>query len=227
MGDKFLVDFRSHPQLTIILPTLEVALSSLDESFTYPPSPFLEEEAAPFSFGWLLLVGAVIGSLLVFGGVQVANSRDPATSKQIVVASGAQTMSAHELIQSVKAKGRTVYWLNARQGDSYLNNSSTSGIDHISYRPEGSNISNLNQFDVMIGTYRDYSTYLAQPHPFLGALGRTVTLSNGGTLTYNQMSPDRALVAFPDKPEIVVLNYPTTQGLSTLINDAQKLVPIN
>ena len=36
----------------------------------------------------------------------------------------------------------------------------------------------------------------------------------------------QAIVAFTDKPEIVVLNYPTAQAVPTLINDAKNLVRI-
>ena len=216
MGDNALVDFSSHPHLTSTPMTLEVTLSSLDESLSYPPSPFLEEEREPPRLAWLLLVGAVLGSILVFTGFQVADSHAPASLNHIVVTSGMPTMSATELIQYVKTKNHTVYWLNAKQGDSYSDNSSVGGVDKISYHPEGSNIADLSQFDVIIGTYQDISTYDAQPHPFLGANGRTFTLSNGATLTYNQMSPNLALIAFPDKPEIVVLNYPATQAVPTL-----------
>jgi hypothetical protein len=198
----------------------------LDESFSYPPSPLIEEEQGSLGFGRLLMIGTILGSLLVFTGWQVADSHAPAAPEEVTVASGVQTMSAAELIQSIKVNNKTAYWLNAKPGDSYSDNSSTEGVDQISYRPEGSNISNLNQYDVMIGTYRDFSTYDAQPHLLLGANGRTVTLSNGATLTYNQMSPERALVAFPDQAEIVVINYPTTQTVPTLINDAENLVQI-
>jgi hypothetical protein len=205
---------------------LEVSLSSLNESFPYPPSAFLKEEPKPRRLGSVLLAGAVFGSVLVFAGVQVANSHPPATLAQSVVASEAQSMSAAELIQNVKAKNRTVYWLTAKQGDSYSASSSTGGVDQISYRLAGSDISNLNQFDVMIGTYQDYSTYDAQLHQLLGSNGRTLNLSKGITLTYNQASPVRAIVTFSDRPEIIEINYPASQAVPTLINDAQNLAPI-
>jgi nitrate reductase NapE component len=187
------------------------------------------EEGRKSRSGFLsfLLLNILLWPILVFVGLQVSASHSPGALKSLMTSAGVQSMTANQLVATVKHQGRTVFWLNAKQGDSYSNSSSTPGVDHISYRPAGSNISNLNQFDVMIGTYRDFSTYLAQPHPFLGVLGRTVTLSTGGTLTYNQKSPNRAIVAFAAKPEIVVLDYPSTQGLSTLINDAQNLVPIN
>lgn len=112
-------------------------------------------------------------------------------------------MSATELIQTVKAGNRTVYWLSSKLGDSYSNSSLTDGVDQISYRPVGSNVSDLNQFDVMVGTYKDFSTYDDQPHPLLGANSRSIDLGCGTTLTYSTASPNRAIVAFASSPEIV------------------------
>lgn len=198
-----------------------------DEDFSYPPSPFIEEAPAPRSFVPRLIGGAVLGVLLVFTGVQIASSHAPAVQNQVAVVTGVQTMSAAELIQNVKAQRHSVYWLNSRAGDSYSDNASTVGVDQIFYHPEGSDASLLNQFDVMIGTYQNQSVYDAQPHPFVSGESTSLNLSTGATLTYNQTSINRGIVTFPDKPEIVVLNYPAAQAVPTLISDAQALVLIN
>lgn len=201
---------------------------SLLESHAYSPSQYLEDEAAPLRRSKRVLIGAILATLIVtlFIGLIVANSQAPAVTNQVPAASGVQTMSATELIQGVKAGNKTVYWLNAKPGDSYSYDNLTNGVDQISYRPEGSDISNLNQFDVKIGTYQDISTYDAQPHTSLGGRGVSVILNNGSTLAYNAKTRDRAVVTFPDRPEVVVLNYPAAQTLPTLIGDAQKLVAI-
>lgn len=191
------------------------------------PNGSAQEDAAPLGLRWLLSMGAILGSLLVFVGLQVADSHAPVAINEVMVSSGVQTMSATELIQTVKAENRTVYWLSSKLGDSYSNSSLTDGVDQISYRPVGSNVSDLNQFDVMVGTYKDFSTYDAQPHPLLGANSRSIDLGGGTTLTYSTASPNRAIVAFASSPEIVVLNYPAVQPVPTLINDAQNLVTIS
>lgn len=188
---------------------------------------YVEEETRPFGFGRLLLIGSIIGSLFIFTGLQVAQSHAPATVNQVAVSSGVQSMSAAELVQTIKAENRTVYWLNAKQGDSYTNSSSANGIDQIFYSPVGTRASDLNHFDVNVGTYRDVATYDSQPHPFLGANGRAITLSSGATVTYNTASPNQAVVQFSNHPEVVVLNYPATQTVPTIINDAETLVPIS
>lgn len=187
----------------------------------------IEEEVPRMGFAKLLVIGAVLGSMVVFTGLQVAQSHAPATITEVAVSSGVQTMSAAELVQTIKAENRTVYWLNAKQGDSYTNTSSANGTDQIFYRPVGAQVSNLNQFDVNVSTYQDFATYDAQPHPLLGANGRAIALTNGATLTYNTASPNQAVVQFPNKPGVIVLNYPAFQAVPTMINDAENLVPIS
>lgn len=198
-----------------------------DEGLWTEQPLYLEEEPRPFGFGRLLLISAIIGSIVIFTGLQVADSHAPAALGETSVSSGVESMSAAELIQTIKAENRTVYWLNAKRGDSYANKSSANGIDQITYRPAGANISDLAQFDVIVGTYKDYATYDSQPHPFLGANGRTTTLTSGATVTYNSASPNQAVVQFADKSEVVVLNYPAMQAVPTIINDAGNLVPVS
>lgn len=229
----------SRDDVTVVIPQhlIDLALKdsgkSVAEVVPYDEGPslehplYVEEEVGPFGFGRLLLIGTILGSLFIFTGLQVAQSHAPATVNQVAVSSGVQSMSAAELVQTIKAENRTVYWLNLKQGDSYTISSSANGIDQIFYRPVGTRASDLNHFDVNVGTYRDYSTYDAQPHPFLGANGRTITLPSGSTVTYNTASPNQAVVQFSNKPEVVVLNYPATQTVPTIINDAETLIPIS
>jgi len=198
-----------------------------DEGLPIDQPLYYEEESRFFGLARLALITAIVGSLVAFTGLQVADSHAPATINATAVTSGIQTMSAAELIQTIKTENRTVYWLNSKQGDTYSNNSSANGIDQVIYRPEGADVTNLNQFDVIIETYKDYSTYDTQPHPLLGANGRTTTLDSGATVTYNAASPNEAVVQFPNRPEIVVLNYPAVQAVPTIINDAGNLVPIS
>lgn len=186
----------------------------------------IKEEVRGFGFGRFLIMSTLLASLIAFTGLQVAQSHAPATGAQGPVSSGIQTMSAAELIQLIRTENRTVYWLDSRQGDSYTKMSPSTGRDQVFYRVAGAPVSNLNQFEVNVDTYRDYSTYDLQPHPLLGANELTTSLPGGGTITYSSESPSQAFVQFADKPEVVVLNYPAVQSVPTMINDAENLVPI-
>ncbi len=131
----------------------------------------MDEEPAPFRYRWPLTFVAVLSTLLVtvITGFNLADSHSPGT-EPIVAFSHAQTMSATELIQSVKAGFRTVYWLNAKHGDSYSNNGSTSLVYQISYLSVGSDTANLKQFDMMIRTYRNFDTFDEKLHRMIQAL---------------------------------------------------------
>ena len=72
-----------------------------DERTSTQQPLYMEEGVGPFGFGRLLLFGAIIGSLFIFSGFQVAQSHAPATVNQVAVSSGVQSMSAAELVQSI------------------------------------------------------------------------------------------------------------------------------
>lgn len=214
------------PQSTIDRVLKDRAEKAKAESRLNEEIPEFEEEVRSRGIGPLLFVGIIVTSLLAFSGLQVANSHAPATLSNVAVSSGNQTMSAAELIQSVNAAGRIVYWLAPRSGDTYSISTTSNGIDQVSYYPEGSSISSLNQYSVSIATYKDLATYNANTHPFLGANSRTDVLSNGMTVTYNSISPTQAFVAFPDVAQKVVISYPSIQPVPTILNDAQNLLTV-
>lgn len=202
------------------------AIIPYDEGLPVEQPLYYEEESRFFSLARLGLITAIVGSIVVFTGLQVADSHAPAAVSQTTVATGVQTMSAAELIQSVSKENRTVYWLDSKPGDTYTNKSSAQGIDQIIYRPEGADVTNLLQYDVSIETYASYSLFDSQPHPLLGTNQRTTTLASGATVTYNAASIDEAVVQFPNQAQVVVINYPAAQALPTILNDASRLVPI-
>lgn len=201
-------------------------LVAFDEGPALVHPLYVEEEVRSFRFGKFVLMSTVLACLIGFTGLQVAQSHAPASVNEFPFSSSLQTMSATELVQLVKTENRTVYWLDAKQGETYTNSSTATGINHIFYRPASNSVSNLNQYDFNIDTYPDLSTYDGQPHPLLGENGRTIGLANGATVTYNVVSPTQAVVQSPNYPEVVVINYPTPQSVPSLINDAQNLVPI-
>lgn len=201
-------------------------LVAFDEGPALVHPLYIDREVRSFRFGKFLLMSSVLACLIGFTGLQVAQSHAPAAVNEFPFASSIQTMSATELVQLVKTENRTVYWLDAKRGETYTNSSTANGVSHIFYRPASNSVSNLNQYDFNVDTYRDYSTYDGLPHPLLGVNGRTTTLASGATVTYNVVSPTQAVVQFPNHPEVVVINYPNVQSVPSVINDAQNLVPI-
>jgi hypothetical protein len=173
-----------------------------------------------------LLLNIVIWPILVYVGLQFSESHSPKVAKTLAV-SGAQSMNADQLIATVKSQGRPVFWLNRLSGDTYSENSAVSGVDIISYLPEGTKLSTPGQLDLVIETYRDSNLFNIQLHPLSGTADTTVENVGGVTVTYNPASPDHSVVTFKDRPQIVAISYPGFQSVSTLVMDAQNLAPIN
>lgn len=189
--------------------------------------PLFEEEEPRRRLGSLLLVGSIVASMLIFTGLQVADSHAPATENEVTVNSGIQTMSAAELIQAVNSEHKTIYWLGPVSGDVYTNSNTMEGVNQIAYHPKSSLVSNQNLFDVSVGTFSNLAAYDARPHQFFGDNAITVTLKNGAAVTYNKLLTDQAVVIFPGKPEVIVLDYPAAQTVPMIFSDAQNLVPIS
>jgi len=135
-------------------------------------------------------------------------------------------MNADQLVASTKALGRPVFWLNRLSGDSYSENSSVSGVDVITYLPEGVDLQAPGQLDLVIKTYRDANIFNVQLHPLSGTADTTVENVGGVTVIYNPASPDHSVIKFKDRPQIVAITYPSFQTVSTLVMDAQNLEPV-
>lgn len=173
-----------------------------------------------------VLLNILIWPVLVYIGLQFSESHSPHVLKTLAV-SGAQAMTADQLIATVNSQGRPVFWLNRISGDSYSENSAVSGVDVVSYLPEGTKLSTPGQLDLVIKTYRDSNLFNVQLHPLSGTADTTVENVGGVTVTYNPASPDHSVVTFKDRPQIVSITYPGFQTISTLVMDAQNLAPIN
>lgn len=174
----------------------------------------------------LLLTVLVVSPLLVYGGIQVIHSHPPQILEALVTTSGVQMMSTQELTVSVAAEKRTVYWLGPITGDKYIDNIAKTGIDQISYLPENSTRPDSGQFDLRVTTYGNQDIYKAQPHLAAGGAEKTVTNAFGTKVQYDPALPNRTIVQFGSKPEIVVIDYPTFQSESSLIDTAQTLAKI-
>jgi len=173
-----------------------------------------------------LLLNILIWPVVVYVGLQISASHSPQIIQTMMKKSGAQSMTADQLIATVSAQNRPVFWLSRLSGDMYSDNTTVNGVDVISYLPHGANPAYLNQLDLVIKTYRDANVYNMQLHPLAGGSGTVVENVGNISVTYSPASPDHSIVTFKDRPQIVAIDYPSFQGLSTLVMDAQNLEPI-
>jgi hypothetical protein len=174
-----------------------------------------------------LLLNIILWPILVFVGLQISASHSPGILKSLMVSTGVQSMTADQLVAAVKAQGRPVFWLNRLSGDTYSDTTATSGVDIISYRPEGASSQNVDQSDLVIKTYRDSASYDARLHHVEGSALLTVETLSGIKVSYNPSDLHHVVIYFNNRPQVVLIEYPNIQKVSTLITDAQNLKPIS
>lgn len=179
------------------------------------------------SFLGFLLLNVLIWPVIVYVGLQISAAHSPAVTKSLMKSSGVQAMSADQLVATVKGQGRPVFWLGRLSGDKYSQNTTVSGVDLISYLPDNANPMYLNQLDLVIKTYKDLNVYNTQLHQLFAGSGTVVENAGRVTVTFRPTSPDHSVVTFKDRPEVVAIDYPGFQNISTLVNDAQNLAPIS
>jgi hypothetical protein len=184
-------------------------------------------DASRNRFLHFLLLNVALWPILIFVGLQVSASHSPGAVKSLIASTGVQSMTADQLVATVNHQGRPVFWLNRISGDAYSYTTAISGVDIISYRPEGAVARNLDQSDLIITTHRDSFIYDAQLRPLDASAPLTVETLSGLKVTYNPSAPDHSVVYFDNQQQVVTIQYPENQKISTLINDAQNLVPIS
>lgn len=200
-----------------------VALEDL--AFNKPPSSSRFRETHP-RFIWFVLANIILSPLLVYVGFQILDSHPPTVLNALMISSGSQTISAADLVTLVKSEHKLAYWVNPVAGDSYSNNSTEEGVNSISYMPAGARPKDLSQVSLTIKTYRDMAIYNEQLQPLAGPNETVITTANGTHIEFDEGLPNRMIVSFPRKPEIIVVQYPTTQNVTTLMRDAANLRPI-
>lgn len=173
----------------------------------------------------IILLTTVIGSAVVYAGFQILVSHPPriqrAPGKNNT---GEENMTADQLIKAIAPLKRPVFWLGPISGDTYLAHTTVSGIDIISYLPGGANLAHVSKFNFVIKTYKSAAAYNSQNHSSTrGAVTEDV---GKAIVTYNSSSPNHSFTAFKDRPQVVTIDYPVFEPLSTLVADAQNLEPV-
>lgn len=184
---------------------------------------YSDHRARRMRFLGFVLVNTLFWPVVVYVALQISASHSPQIVQDLMKTSGVQSMTADQLVATVTSQGRPVFWLNRLSGDMYSDNTSVNGIDVISYLPSDANPAHLNQLDLVVKTYKDSNVYNMQLHPLAGGSGTVVENVGNVSVTYSPTSPDHSIITFKDRPQIVSIDYPAFQDVSTLVMDAQNL----
>jgi len=172
-------------------------------------------------FKWFLGLDAVLSVLLVFGGLQFAAS-SPSTSS-LLKTCGVTPLSVAELTNYVKDENKPVYWLGPMPGNTYTINNTQPDTRLITYLPACLVPSKENNLSLTVETYNNLASYMAHMRPLTGAISERLVTAKGATVEFDKVSMNREIVTFKDRPEIVVINYPTRQTAQAMMKDADSL----
>lgn len=173
-----------------------------------------------------LLLNALIWPMIAYIGYQISESHAPEISETAIAASGIRALTAEQLAATVMDQRRPVFWLGRLSGDKYSENTTESGVDAVSYLPQGVEPTNYSQLGLVIKTYRDAKLFNTQLRPLSVSSGLVFENVGSITVSYDPQSLDHSVVTFKDRPQIVAISYPGFQNASTLVMDAQNLTPI-
>ena len=181
------------------------------------------ERAHPHFF-WFMGLDALISVVLVVVGFQLFSSSESSNPfEQLLERSGGFGMSADKLIDRVKADDGDAYWLGPISGMTNTVGRSVDGVEVVSYLVKGVGNQDSGQSKLTVETFESPEVYAAHVHALTGAETKMEVVEKGMTVQFDTSSLNAMTVRLTGAPEIVVVNYPTKQDQSQLLQDAAKI----
>ncbi|HEX7405815.1 MAG TPA: hypothetical protein VF307_07825 [Candidatus Nanopelagicaceae bacterium] len=174
-------------------------------------------------YKWYLLMDAVLTSLLMYGGVAFASQPTSILRSVQLMKVGAVSMSLTEMTDHFKDGNKTAYWLGPMSSTKYTYVDNSTSRIAMTYWPLNSNTDLMDQSKFTIETFMDPVAYATSLYPLADPNSAKIVTANGTTVEFNQASLNYEIVTFKDKAEVVVINYPTWQLETTLMNNAEAL----
>ncbi|HUX65700.1 MAG TPA: hypothetical protein VMV42_01000 [archaeon] len=169
-------------------------------------------------------IDAVLSGILIAGGFHfLGPSSWVAHEKFMLAHPGVIPMPLDDLLDYVNREPESIYWLGPVAGDKYTLHRAKGDGAVITYFPDGPSPANVNHPKETIETYKNLAAYKTDVHPLMGANSLKFVTSSGATVEFNKGSTYYENVTFKDKPEIVIISYPSSQLATTLIKNANNL----
>jgi len=178
-------------------------------------------------FKWYLLMDAVLTSLLIYGGVVFASQPASILRSVHLMKVGAASLSLTQMTDHFKDGNKTAYWLGPMSSTKYTHVDNSNSRIAITYWPLNSNTDVMAQSKFTIETFMDPLAYATSLHPLADPNSAKIVTANGTTVEFNQASLNYEKVTFKNEPEIVIIDYPTWQLETTLMNNAEALKKVS
>lgn len=119
-----------------------------------------------------------------------------------------------------------IFWIGPREGNKYTIETVNHKFHRIAYFLNNAYSTPLDQPKLTVTTYINQKTFLEGVRELIGSQTEKRLLSGGNTIEFATKSPKSAVITFPTRPEIVAIDFQTTESKEALIAAADKLKEI-
>lgn len=140
--------------------------------------------------------------------------------------SGAQTLSANELVNLVKEEKLVAYWLGPVSGSKYTLVATSNGLVTITYLSDGAGIDNPYQNNLVFETASNGNLKGVLVAPSTEIDNANVGTVTGDTFSYDKYITDHMTVQIKEKQRQVFVFYPQLHSVLSMQTDAEALQKI-
>ena len=169
---------------------------------------------------------AAISVAIVVGGFQVAHFGSSWNASYLKAEdTGVKALSAEQVIDRVHRGHLEVYWLDAISGAKYSFEFKPGTVSTLAYLVGGGRgQQDSSKPKLIIQTFDSYATYAKNLHPLVATGEESIVDTSNYTLHFDSNSLLIATIVFKHSSRVVVIHYPVTQSVSSIIDDADALV---
>jgi len=174
---------------------------------------------------WFIAFVAVLSVASATGALAISNGNSHSLSL-LAQRSGAQALSASELVNLVKEQKLVAYWLGPVSGSKYTLVASGNGLVTITYLSDGAGIDNPFQNNLVIETASNGNLKGALVAPSTEIDNAKVGIVTGNTFSYDKYIMDHMTVQLKEKQRQVLVFYPQLHSALSMQTDAEALLSI-
>ena len=170
-----------------------------------------------------MLIDAVISSVLVLVGFTAINQFALAAPREMLLRSGAVSMTSDELIKHVRDEKVAAYWLGPLPGYKYTIICTDRQEIIVSYVPQGVSLNSPDRFNLTVETYE---SSLANEKSGMSGLSTDrddFVASNGTVVTVDSSKPQMVTLAMPGTDKMAEVHYPNAKRIDAVYLDAEHL----
>jgi hypothetical protein len=175
----------------------------------------------------MLLLDALISIVVVLVGFNAINHFRQGNRHDVLLRSGAVTMTSDELIKHVKNEKIAAYWLGPLRGYKYAIICKDRKEIIVTYLPQGVSLNHPDRFNLTVETYARSLTSEKRGVSNLSSDRDDFVASDGTVGTVYSPKPQLVTFAVPGTDKTVEVQYPDARRIYDVYVDAERLTFIS